>query len=162
MIAWELESGAWANSIGSDLRLCRIDRIYYLLKAKHENQRQYLRFATTLPKEEASLSRLRTLAKARWEQENSSFWYLKTKENLSHNYHHHVNTIANIAWLASLAMALMCAFGRFRRRYGETFSRVRLQEELLAGLHQLAGYKDPKEEKALQELWEWSLDALPP
>lgn len=162
LVGWELESGAWEKDIGQKLRLCRIDRLWFPIDGKHKNLRHRLRFATTLPKEVASLVRLRIGAQSRWEQENSSFWHLKMRSHLSHNYRHHPVAIMAIAWLCSLSLSLFCAFGRFRRRYGEELHRRALAEELLCGVHQLGGYRDRKEEKALFDLWCNPIERYPP
>jgi len=162
LVGWELESGAWSNKVGGKLRLCRIDRIWYPLDGKHKNLRQHLRVATTLSKKVAPLRRIRVAAQSRWEQENSSFWHLKVRSHLSHNFRHHPTAIMVIAWLCCLSLSLLCAFGRFRRRYGEKFSRRALSEELLCGLHQLGGYRDPRVEKALFDLWCEPIDWHPP
>jgi hypothetical protein len=162
LVGWECQSDAWRKDIGCRLRLCWVERIWYPADAKHKHLRHHLRVATTLPKEVAPLRRLRIAATARWEQENTSFWYLKSRSHLSHNFRHHPVAIMVLAWLCSMALALFSAFGRFRRRYGEKLNKRAFSEALLSGLHQLAAYKNRKEQEALFELWCEPIDSQPP
>ena len=120
-------------------------------KVQYEEEIRYA--LTTIPRKEVSIKVIRDLLKDEWQVENNGHRDQKMNWHLTHNFHHHPNSIEVLSWINVLAFNMLWAFCKLNLKTYRLYNLT--QKEVLERL--IVGYLTFKKEKGRgSSIWDTS------